>query len=452
MKLSLSTLVLLSLGTIQVSQGHTMFSKLYVDGIPLNDGTCIRQPSNPSTATNPVNDLASKEMACFNGRTGVDRVCPVNAGAKITFEFRDVPNGSQPGSIDISHKGPCAVYMKKVDSAIKDPGVGDGWFKIYYDAYDSNAKKWCTEKLIDTNGHLTVSLPTDILGGYYLLRTELLALHQADKNPPNPQFYPGCAQIYLKSAGSVKPKNTVSIPGFISIKDASVLFNIWNEPMALPYPSFGPPVYTSTSKAALAGGSVPPQLEGLPPSGTVAENANWCGVEVPKYKDEIGCWASSKNCWDQTTVCYNKAPPTGDSGCRIWEAKCQAIQNACNAGNFNGPPDFGKMLTFVEASSPNSSSALGTSSSSIIRGNADSTSTSTKTRTRTSTNSQTIATRSITITATETKPGPSSSSAQGLSFVTATQTITANGVYGPTKIGNKRRRREIRRPVLKNIY
>lgn len=49
----------------------------------------------------------------------------------MTFEFHDKPDVITSGAIDPSHKGPCAVYMKKVDSAVaNDTAKGDGWFKI----------------------------------------------------------------------------------------------------------------------------------------------------------------------------------------------------------------------------------------------------------------------------------------------------------------------------------
>lgn len=90
-----------------------------------------------------------------NGETGVSRVAGVNSGDALAFEWRDWPDASQPGSIDPSHKGPCAVYMKKVEnSAASNNAAGDGWFKIMEDGYDSTAGKWCTEKLIPNDGHL----------------------------------------------------------------------------------------------------------------------------------------------------------------------------------------------------------------------------------------------------------------------------------------------------------
>ena len=237
--------------------------------------------------------------------------------------------------------------MKSVeDATANNNAVGGGWFKIFSEDYDSSAGKWCTEKLIDNDGHLSVTIPSDLAGGYYLVRPELLALQQADKTPADPQFYVGCAQIFLTSSGSSTPQDTVEIPGYISFENnnAAMTFSIYDQPMKLPYPMFGPPVYTSTSKRSLSPRSVQ-QTEGLVPANCVLENVNWCGIELASYSDQAGCWNSSEKCWDQATTCYAAAGPTGSKNCPIWETKCKGIQAACNAGNFNGPPDAGKILT-----------------------------------------------------------------------------------------------------------
>ncbi|KAJ9632375.1 hypothetical protein H2203_000780 [Taxawa tesnikishii (nom. ined.)] len=177
---------LLALATVQlrIVEAHTLFSKLFVDGQDQGNGTCLRMPLDPGTATNPIAALSSNDMACGrNGSIGVARVCPAFSGSVLTFEYRDVPDDASKGSIDISHKGPCAVYMKKTSSAISDTAVGGGWFKVWEEGYDEAARKWCTEKIIDNDGHMSIVIPSALEAGYYLIRPELLALHQTDKTP-----------------------------------------------------------------------------------------------------------------------------------------------------------------------------------------------------------------------------------------------------------------------------
>lgn len=156
------------------------------------------------------------------------------------------------------------------------------------------AKKWCTEKLIDKNGFLSIRIPKDLLGGDYLVRTEILALHEADKNPPEPQWYISCAQISLDSPAGAVPVDTVEIPGHVGSNHPGVLFNIYNNPK-FPYAIPGPKVYQSgVSKATQIkqDRSKLPKLGRLP-NGVVLTNANWWTTEVPSYNDEAGCWRVS---------------------------------------------------------------------------------------------------------------------------------------------------------------
>ena len=230
------------------------------------------------------------------GEYAASRVASTIGGDTITFEFRDHPDDSAPGAIDISHKGPCAIYMKKVENAAASNNAqGPGWFKIMEVGYDTSTKTWCTEKLIMANGHLAATIPKDLAPGYYLMRPELLALHQADKSPPDPQFYLGCAQIYLTSGGSNEPKNTVSIPGYVDLNTPAMTYNIWKVPLTLPFPDFGPPLYSAGSSKRNPGARDPTgQKFGLKPPGCVVENANWCGFLPPTYSEQSSCWMVSR--------------------------------------------------------------------------------------------------------------------------------------------------------------
>ena len=212
----------------------------------------------------------------------------------VTFEWRNHPDGSAAGAIDVSHKGPCAVYMKKIENAAaNDNAAGDGWFRIMELGYNNETKKWCTELLDPKDGHIAAAIPKDLATGYYLLRPELLALHQADKNPPDPQFYVGCAQIFLTSDGSSQPKQTVSIPGYVDLKTPAMTYNVWKVPLQLPFPDYGPPVYASAKSKLRLGKRAMLQTIGLKPENCVMSNANWCAFTPKSYTDQTGCWAVS---------------------------------------------------------------------------------------------------------------------------------------------------------------
>ncbi|EPE28396.1 hypothetical protein GLAREA_09516 [Glarea lozoyensis ATCC 20868] len=337
MRISKVTCALVALQTVAA---HTVFTTLYVDDVNQGDGTCVRMGMGEPTA--PVNDLTSTDMACGReGTKGVARVCPVKKGAKLSFEFRVWPDASNPGAIDPQHKGPCSVYMKNVASAIKDTAAGDGWFKIYAEGYDESTSKWCTDKLIANNGILSVKIPEDLAGGNYLVRAEILALQEADKG--NPQFYPGCAQIFLESSATTLPTDTVSIPGAVKITDASATFNIYEpEKFPFPYPIPGPAAYVPGTSPSKEVTPVSNQTEGLSLPNTILTVANWMGVEVAPWTNSDGCDKSVAGCWAQTKTCYDKAPPTGGNLCKIFEQKCDALREACPS---NKIPNEGMDLT-----------------------------------------------------------------------------------------------------------
>ena len=134
--------VTLALSVPQIVAAHTVFTTFFVNDVNQGDGTCIRMPRTPNNCTDPVSDLASNDMACgFDGTIGVARVCPIGQASKLTFLFREYADASQAGALDVSHKGPCAVYMKAVASAVADPSYGPGWFKIWESGYDTTTSQ-----------------------------------------------------------------------------------------------------------------------------------------------------------------------------------------------------------------------------------------------------------------------------------------------------------------------
>ncbi|KAF2672537.1 hypothetical protein BT63DRAFT_370134, partial [Microthyrium microscopicum] len=323
--------------------GHAGIHGIYINGQDQGKDVCVRMNQDGNHWNEPVENLSSSDMACgVTGTKGVNRVCPVPDGATITFEWGESPDKFNARVIDISHVGPCTVYMKKVDSAISDTAAGDGWFKIFDEGYDEATQKWCVNKLIDNGGYLSAPIPKGLVGGSYLVRAELLALQNAIHG--DPQYYIGCAQIFLNSSGNKIPAKTVAIPGIVSKTDVSDSFNVYDRPLKLPYPVPGPAVaeLVNNGKASQA-----KQTEGVKPAGCICESGSaFCGVEVPEYSsgDEAGCWASSQNCWDQNQKCYDNNPPTGVQSCQAWMGKCNAINADCKAKRA-GPANRGQDIT-----------------------------------------------------------------------------------------------------------
>lgn len=332
---------------------HSTFTTMYINDVSQGDGTCVRMNMNSENSSSPIPSLSSNDMACGSmGETAVAFTCPAAPGDKLTFEWRLWADLEEPGSIDPSHKGPCAVYAKQVADMSSTAAAGPGWFKIWEEGYDNATSKWCTEKLIDDGGLMSVQIPSGLPSGNFLFRPELLALQNVQEN--DPQFYTGCAQVQVQgsqaAALDVPAEYSVSIPGHVQDGEPSVTFDIFQP--VFPYTMPGPKVYSvpSSSSSSRRGRREYAATNGatLVPTNYLIKEGNWVGVEVPDYADEDGCWAASENCYDQAAVCYDSASPAGSKNCRVWEDKCAGIQDACAAGDFDGPPNKGQKLADAE--------------------------------------------------------------------------------------------------------
>lgn len=178
-----------------------------------------------------------------------------------------------------------------MDDATKDGAAGYGWFKLWDDGFENDS--WCTTQLINGNGLMTVNLPKGLFGGYYLVRTELLALHKA--NQGDPQYYVQCAQVYIQSSGNLVPnsQDTVGIPGYVTAGDASDSYNLWASPSQNNnnYPLPGPAPAALVNGATTNTANLP--STGKPSNCVLEAGNNWCGTEVPSYSDQSGCQAVS---------------------------------------------------------------------------------------------------------------------------------------------------------------
>lgn len=133
------------------------------------------------------------------------------------------------------------AYMARVDDATSTTTSGlecafasnhsifrillteDQGFKIYEVGLDTN-NTWAVDKLIANAGNVSMTIPSCIPSGQYLLRAELIALHSASTYP-GAQFYMECAQIKVTGGGSASP-DTVAFPGAYEGTDPGITFNV----------------------------------------------------------------------------------------------------------------------------------------------------------------------------------------------------------------------------------
>lgn len=232
----------------------------------------------------------------------------------------------------------------------KDEAKGSGWFKVWEDGYNKDSGKWCVETLVEKNGLLSVNLPAGLPSGYYLVRPEILALHQAHRG--DPQFYVNCAQIFVPN-GVAGPLNIpdefeVNIPGYVDHDTPGAKFDIYQQPLPA-YPIPGPKVFIpqapkaskasspSLKAAAAAASKNHTQEAGVIPDDCLLKNANWCAKPIAPYTGEDACWAGVNGCYAQSKKCWSSAPASGSANCESWSKYCAQLNSDCASGDFEGP-------------------------------------------------------------------------------------------------------------------
>jgi len=252
-------IVLLGLLFAASTNAHTYLSSLTIDGTAYKEGDCVRphpgsQYDYPINQINRPTGLQSADMTCGwlpAAANKANKKCPVNPGSSVTFQWHyEMGLGtSDTFIIDPSHHGPCIVYMAKSDT-----GAGAVWFKIFQDGYNATASStlpWCVDRMRANGGKFTVKIPTDITPGNYLIRAELIALHEGfELNGAQPYLH--CAEITVGGSGTVNPGNLVAFPGAYKNTDAGIYFDIYTQsgngvPIRGTYPIPGPALYVSGS-------------------------------------------------------------------------------------------------------------------------------------------------------------------------------------------------------------
>ncbi|PSN71556.1 hypothetical protein BS50DRAFT_598443 [Corynespora cassiicola Philippines] len=128
-------------------------------------------------------------------------------------------------------------------------GEGDVWVKIWEDGYTDG--KWGVDNFITNKGLITVTLP-DLAAGEYLIRPELIGLHEGNREG-GAQFYNGCGQLKITGSGSATLPAGVDITKAYSASDAGVLVDIYSGLTSYEIP--GPAVWDGASGAGSGSGS-----------------------------------------------------------------------------------------------------------------------------------------------------------------------------------------------------
>ncbi|CAK7200886.1 hypothetical protein SEUCBS139899_003585 [Sporothrix eucalyptigena] len=235
--------------SVSMANAHCYIWGVFVNGVDQGTFRAIRTPAynGPSPhgyANSPVKNLTSIDLRCnVLGDKQADYTIQVRPGDNLTFDWHHDKRTDTDDVIASSHHGPALVYLSP------DPPTEDSFVKIWeeglYELSDVpfGAGKWATTSDIAANhGHMNVRVPAGLKPGYYLVRAEMIALHEGDasylKNSfRGAQFYPNCVQIEVVGDGTVELPKGVSFPGAYDYSDPGVVFDIYCSTKTSPLPT-----------------------------------------------------------------------------------------------------------------------------------------------------------------------------------------------------------------------
>ncbi|CZT48816.1 related to Endo-beta-1,4-glucanase D [Rhynchosporium secalis] len=339
--------VLIGAAAASLASAHATIYNVWVNDVDQGTGNSaagyIRSPPNNS----PIKDITSKDMTCNVNNVAAAKTINVAAGDKISLEWHHNNNSPADDIIDSTHKGPVMVYIAPAASN----GEGDVWVKLAEDGYDGS--QWAVQKLIANKGKHDFILPSTLADNKYLIRGEIIALHEADSaysaNPGRgAQFYMECVQISVSGGGSTLLPAGVSIPGAYSDTDPGVVFNLYGGFTSYKIP--GPAVWNGGSSGTAP--KPPTTTPAVPISGQApgkAEDPKSTPIATPapvatSAKSPCKPKTSSDAPKPTKTPCTGKTPTTmatvatpAVSGTSAASGATVALYGQCGGQNYQGP-------------------------------------------------------------------------------------------------------------------
>ena len=169
------------------------------------------------------NNFSTPEIVCHIGATPGGAYATVAAGETVQLQWTEWP---------VSHHGPVIDYLANCNgecttvdktNLLFNKIGGVGLFN-----WTAQPGLWASDQLISTNNTWTVTIPSTVAPGNYVLRHEIIALHSAN-NANGAQNYPQC--VNLKVTGSGTDSLSSGTPGnkLYSPTDPGILVNIYTK-------------------------------------------------------------------------------------------------------------------------------------------------------------------------------------------------------------------------------
>ncbi len=251
----------LALASAAMASAHGFVQGIVADGSYYGGYLVNNYPYNPSPpdvvgwseqATDlgfvEPNSYTDPDIICHKDAENAQLSATVKAGGEVELQWTEWPE---------SHHGPVIDYLASCngDCATVDKTALE-WFKISESGLvdgSSAPGTWASDDLIANNNSWTVTIPSSIAAGNYVLRHEIIALHSAGQEN-GAQNYPQCVNLKVTGGGSDKPSGTLGTELYTP-SDEGIKFNIYAQLDSYPIP--GPALYSGGSSGGNGGGSAP---------------------------------------------------------------------------------------------------------------------------------------------------------------------------------------------------
>lgn len=176
-----------------------------------------------------VSDPTTADIVCHkSGEPGTSSVT-VAAGETITMNWDTWPE---------SHSGPVIDYLAAAGNDFAGISKSSLQFVKIAEAGLSGSS-WAANELLANGNTWPVTIPSSIAPGNYVLRHEIIALHEGNRQG-GAQFYPQCVNIEVTGSGSDTLSSGTVGTQLYTASDPGVLFDMYNNPTSYPIP--GPPL------------------------------------------------------------------------------------------------------------------------------------------------------------------------------------------------------------------
>ncbi|KFH41531.1 Endoglucanase-like protein [Hapsidospora chrysogenum ATCC 11550] len=198
----------------------------------------------PNTATDlgfvAPSALQSPDIVCHRDSRNAPITAEVAAGSDIVLRWNQWPDSHHGPIMDYlaNCNGDCSTVDKNQLEFFKIAEVG----QLELGPGHGTPGYWAADELIANGNTWTVTIPSGIAPGNYVLRHEILALHSA-YDQDGAQFYPQCINLKITGSGTQSPSG-VPATELYTMTDPGVVYDIYGDQNSPVYEIPGPALFT----------------------------------------------------------------------------------------------------------------------------------------------------------------------------------------------------------------